>query len=215
MKHRTSTLAAAVIGFSLLLTGCGGAEVTDGDPVDAGAATGDAAQETAQEVSESAAPEQSAGDDDADDQADDAASQEAPSGDTNIAAAIDAIATAEAENDGIAVQIDWEDRDEWEVEVVEGDREIEYRISADGGEVVDSRDEDDDDDDDRAAAEAASVSMSEAIQSVADEHGGDLESASIDDDDNRVGYEIEMREGGDDDREFWVDAESGEVQSED
>lgn len=194
MKNTTRALAAAALGFSLVLSACGGAEVTDETPVDqAPQQTEDTPQ------AEDTAQEQTPQDTDA-----------SVAGDTNVQSAITAIATAESENSGIAVQIDWEDGDHWEVEVVEGDREIEYRISADGTEILGSQDDDDSDDDDRRAADAAEISLSEAIEAVAAEHSGDLEQAELDDDDNRVGYEIEMREGGDD-VEFWVDAISGDV----
>ncbi|GAA4284504.1 hypothetical protein GCM10022261_20350 [Brevibacterium daeguense] len=203
MKRNNCALAAAVLGFGLVLSGCGGGQTaestaTPADPAPAaesGAAQSPADDETATEPTNGT-------DTGAADSAD------------NIASATAAIALAEGENNGIAVEIDRSDDDQqWEVEVVEGDREVEYDISADGSEIVGNRDEDDSDDDDRSAAEAAEVSLSEAVEKAAEAHPGTLESAELDDEDDRLGYEVEIHSDGE--KELWVDAKSGEVSEED
>ena len=99
-----------------------------------------------------------------------------------------AISTAEGATGGVAYEIDDQDDDgTWEVDVRVGDSSVEVKISADGTQVL-GQENDDLDDNDRAGLDAASITLSDAIQTAVDHAGGTLDDAELDDNDNNQYY---------------------------
>ncbi|WP_051297583.1 PepSY domain-containing protein [Brevibacterium album] len=138
-------------------------------------------------------------------------------------AALAAIATAEAEAGGTAFDVDFEEAEtdddddddvreaHWSVGVMDGDREQEVRVSADGAEVL-GTEEDDVDGDDRREREAASVALADALETALGDTPGLLDDASLDDDGGTLHWEVGVYpEGEDRSTDVRVDAESGEV----
>ncbi|WP_131103925.1 PepSY domain-containing protein [Ornithinimicrobium sufpigmenti] len=107
------------------------------------------------------------------------------------AQALQAIQTAEEEAGGTAYAIDDQDDDgSWEVDVVVGDRSVEVTVGADGS-VVGTED-DDLDDDDRAGVDAATITLSEAIEQAVGEVGGHLDEAELDEDDGSHFWDVSL-----------------------
>lgn len=126
-------------------------------------------------------------------------------------AALQAIATAEAEAGGTAYEIDDEDDDEaWEVGIAVDDRGVEVKVSADGTTVT-GTDDDDDLNDERTGLQQAQVGIADAIETAIAEVGGTLDDAELSDDDGRYAWEVTVDADGDDDVEVYVDITSGEV----
>lgn len=122
------------------------------------------------------------------------------------ATALTAIATAEAAAGGQAYEIDDQDDDgTWEVDVRVGNASVEVTVSADGTEVVE-QENDDLDDDDRNALDAASITLTQAIQIAIDEVGGVLDDAELEDNDDGKPYhwEVSIDIPGNDDVEVLV-----------
>lgn len=151
-----------------------------------------AADDTDDETTDDAA---AGTDDDADDQA--GATGDAGAGDLT-AIALTAIGTAEAEAGGTAYEIDDQDEDgTWEVEVRVEDRSIEVTVSADGTQVV-GTEEDDLDDEDRAALDAATITLSDAIELAVNEVGGVLDDAELEGEDDGEPHHWEVTVDTDD-----------------
>ncbi|HIX00574.1 MAG TPA: PepSY domain-containing protein [Candidatus Nesterenkonia stercoripullorum] len=135
-----------------------------------------------------------------------------------------AIATAEGEVDGTAYEVDFEEADDddddddddeqephWSVGVISGDREWEVRVSADGADVL-GTEEDDADSDDVSELDAATVTLEEAIDAAAEDTSGDLDDASLDDDNGTLYWEVSIYpEGEQRSQDIDVDAESGGI----
>ena len=125
----------------------------------------------------------------------------APSpGDDLTAVALTAVATAEAETDGTAYEIDDQDDDgTWEVDVRVDDRSVEVTVAADGT-AVESTEDDDLDDDDRAALDAATITLAEAVELAVAEVGGVLDDAELEEEDGSFFWEVTLdgTESGDD-----------------
>lgn len=136
-----------------------------------------------------------------------AATATAPSADpdadlTDIALA--AIRTAEAEAGGEAYEIDDTDDDgTWEVDVRVGDRSVEVTVDPEGTTVLETED-DDLDGEDRAALDAATVTLTEAIEIAIDEAGGVLDDAELETDDGRQAWEVTVDTEEHDDLEVLV-----------
>lgn len=113
------------------------------------------------------------------------------SADDVTAQALQAIETAEGEAGGTAYGIDdQEDDGSWEVDVAVGDRSVEVTVGADGS--VTSTEDDDLDDDDRAGLDAATITLSEAIEQAVGEVGGHLDDAELDEDDGTHFWEVSL-----------------------
>lgn len=134
-----------------------------------------------------------------------------------------AIAAAEGEVDGTAYEVDFEEADDdddddddeqephWSVGVISGDREWEVRVSADGADVL-GTEEDDADSDDVSELDAATVTLEEAIDAAAEDTSGDLDDASLDDDNGTLYWEVSIYpEGEQRSQDIDVDAESGGI----
>ncbi|WP_079576497.1 hypothetical protein [Krasilnikoviella flava] len=169
--RRTAVPVALALTLGLVLTACaddsgdgaapaGGTTTSTDDPATSGA-TDDGASPSA-----SAVPEH------------------------RTAAGLLAIATAEKKAGGTAFAIDDPDRDNtWEIGVATGKISVEVEVSADGTEVVGTRD-DDLDADDRQAIADAKFSITQAIERTVATSGGDLDDAELDEDDGRFQWSV-------------------------
>ncbi|MGC0251654.1 PepSY domain-containing protein [Pseudactinotalea sp. Z1748] len=184
----------------LLLAGCGDTEDESLDPVDATEAppaddepTDDATDEgegTEEEPAETATEESTAG----------------TGGDhSGVLAAID---LAESETGGTAFEVDDADGGNWEIYVASESDEIEVLVSPDGTEVLESEREGSLDDEDRAGLEAATITISEAIE-IAAEHGtGSIDDVKLDDEDGGTfAWEVTFT----DDVEVYINVADGEI----
>jgi uncharacterized membrane protein YkoI len=127
----------------------------------------------------------------------------AASGDTT-AVGLSAIATAEGATGGVAYEIDDQDDDgTWEVDVRVGDSSIEVKLSADGTQVLE-QENDDLDDDDKAGLDAASITLTDAIQKAVNHVGGTLDDAELDEGDGKHYWEVSVDTDQQDDVEVHV-----------
>ncbi len=193
-KHFTATTALA-LALSLGLAACGDDEPEVETPVEEpGASAAETSEDTPTEAGNDAqetTPEGGVGGATTDDQSateedtgqgsggsDDTGASSADAGDLT-AIALTAIATAEAEAGGEAYEIDDQDRDgTWEVDVRVGDGSVEVTVSAEGTEVVRTREETLDREDGDALDEAT-ITLTEAIELAIDEVGGVLDDAEL------------------------------------
>ncbi|WP_166741734.1 PepSY domain-containing protein [Cumulibacter soli] len=107
-------------------------------------------------------------------------------------AALTAIDKAEADTGGTAFEIDDQDDDgTWEVSVRTGDTAVEVNLSPDGTQVLNTEN-DDLDADDKAALDAASITLSDAIELAIEHVGGDLDDAELDSGDDGEGPHWEV-----------------------
>lgn len=191
---------------ALVLAGCGG----------------EMAQQPAEETSSAAQSEQQSASPDA--SASEAASSEAsstPSGSASessdgAGAAVvipsdraeleEILGAAEATLDGSrAVEIDDDDRrGGWDVTVADGTTEQEVRVSDDLTTQVGESERDDDYDIDPAALE---ISLADAVERALAEQDGTVTDVSLDEDDGRGIWEVEL----DDEIDVDVDASSGDI----
>ncbi|WP_192498709.1 PepSY domain-containing protein [Ornithinimicrobium pratense] len=105
--------------------------------------------------------------------------------------ALQAVQVAEAEAGGTAYEIDdQQDDGSWEIDVAVDDRSVEVTVGHDGT-VVETED-DDLDDDDRAGLDAATITMSEAIELAVAEVGGHLDDAELEEDDGTHYWEVSL-----------------------
>lgn len=213
---RALALSTAAV---LLLSGCGDSTDETVEPVDTTQAppADDGAAESTED--DNATDDNATDDDDAtedDATEDDDASEDgdengtdpgSPDGTGPHAGLLAAIDLAEAELDAIAFEIDDEDDGNWEITVAAGDEEIEVLTSGDGTEVLSTENEGSLGSDDRAGLDAASVSISEAIETADGEHSGSIDDVELDDDDGTFAWEVTFT----DDVEVYVDVASGQV----
>lgn len=196
-SHRLKTTTALALTLALGLAGCGAdddtAEVTPVEQTSVNAEATTPAEET-QETSDDAAggdavatSQDQTGDDAGDTQTSDVQDTGAATGNAEgdlTATALAAIQTAETEAGGTAYEIDDQDDDgTWEVDVRVEDHSVEVTVSADGTEVLETE-QDDLDGDDRAALDAATITLSEAIELSIAEVGGVLDDAELEDEDD-------------------------------
>lgn len=193
---RRTLAAAALLPLGFAVVACGG-DGDDGDgadrpatapsssaPVDGGDTTSSPAPSTSAPTS---APTDQGGADDV------------------TAAGLAAIRTAEQRAGGTAYAIDDSgDDDGWEVEVAVGRRSVEVQVSRDGRQVR-GTDQEDLDGDDRRALGRARTDLSRAITVTIDQHGGVLDEAGLDDDDDRYHWSVTLRNGD----EYDVDLTGG------
>lgn len=115
-------------------------------------------------------------------------------GDTGdvTAQALEAIGVAEEASGGVAYEIDDEEDEDggWEVDVAVDDRSVEVVVDASG--VVVRTDNDDLDEDDRAGLEAATISLSEAIELAIAEVGGYLDDVELEEEDGEHYWEVAL-----------------------
>jgi len=109
--------------------------------------------------------------------------------------AVRAITTAESTAGGRAFQLETDDG-AWEVHVASGDREVEVRVSADGGSVRSSSDRGALDAEDRAALDAASTTLADAVRiATARGTGGAVEDAELERDDTTARWSVDLAGG--------------------
>ncbi|MDO5719398.1 MAG: PepSY domain-containing protein [Actinomycetaceae bacterium] len=129
----------------------------------------------------------------------------------DTANAINAVKAAEAQNGGKLIELDREDSDQvWEIEVIEGEEEVTYYVSADGS-VTEHKRKDADQDDLAKVADA--ISATEAIQKAFDELGGGyLDECELDENNGIIVYEMDFDdENGNDFAEIEIDSRSGDI----
>lgn len=196
--------AGAALSLTLAVAGCGDAgEDETAPPVEQPGQDADAEDTTGDESDD-----ENAGGDETDtstngDDGSDGADADGPH--TGLLAAID---LAQEETAGTAFEVDDADGGNWEVHIADGDDELEVRISSDGTEVLDVEREDSLDGEDRAGLDAATLTISEAID-IAAEHGtGDIDEINLDDENGSTfAWEVNFT----DDTEVYVDVSNGEV----
>lgn len=124
----------------------------------------------------------------------------APAGDASASAtdreAVRAVTTAESSAGGRAFELESED-DEWQVHVAVGDREVEVRVSTDGGQVLASDDSDGLDVDDRTALDAATTTLADAVRIAASQNpgGARIEEAQLESANGVAVWQVDL-EGG-------------------
>ncbi len=101
----------------------------------------------------------------------------------------------------------------YDIDIDNGSEDVDLDMDAVTGEVLRSKtDWDDDDDDDRDDVRPADnlLTQQEALDIATAEFNGKLEEIELDDDDDRMIYEIELK-NGDREAEFDIDAVTGEI----
>ena len=110
-----------------------------------------------------------------------------------------------------AIELGYSDRRQsWEVDVISGDTEHEVRVSPDGTEVIEQRESGTAESEDVTDLGAASVLMSDAIGTALAEVPGQIEEASLDDEEDMPVWEIEVEAEDGSITELLIDAVSGE-----
>ncbi|WP_176467208.1 PepSY domain-containing protein [Terribacillus saccharophilus] len=97
----------------------------------------------------------------------------------------------------------------YEVDVNDDKAEYDVRVNADDGTVESRKDNDDDDDNNQVPQPKVDIKTA-AETALAQEKGARLTDISLDEDDGRLEYDVELRTDKDE-IEVTVDAESGEV----
>lgn len=204
MSNRTARrLAAPALTLGLTLTACAD---------DSGEGSGEGGTPASETTT--SADDDTTDDTSTDDTDDDGASPSASAAtEHGTAAGLLAIATAEKKAGGTAYAIDDPDRDNtWEVDVATGKISVEVEVSADGTEVVGTRD-DDLDADDRRALDAATFSITQAIERAVAKAGGDLDDAELDEDDGRYHWSVTVLVDGAE-TDYRVGTQDGKVTQE-
>lgn len=185
--RRLATTAGAGLAAIALLAACTTEEGSDSvsqPPIDTPSAS--ATDAGAEETTGSTETDGEATDTASDDAGDDAGAQ----GDDPVFGVIDAVLSEYA--DGIIVDVDRDDRrDHYDVDVVVGNEIIELEVTFDG--EIREDDREGDDDDDVREAQQATVTVAEAIQEALNQQEGSvLDEAQLDDDDDRLVWEIDL-----------------------
>ncbi|WP_150952925.1 PepSY domain-containing protein [Microbacterium testaceum] len=106
--------------------------------------------------------------------------------------AVRAITAAESSAGGRAFQLESDDG-VWEVHVASGDREVEVRVSADGGEVTATSDSGALDGADRAALDAAVTTLADAVRiAAAQGEGGAIDEAELRREGSTTTWDVEL-----------------------
>lgn len=191
--RKTRILATlSAVTLALTLSGCG-------DNTDDSGNSAPAPETTQSESSDTS--------DSSDSQVD--SNRDGPFADT--ANAIDAVKAAEAQNGGKLIELDREDSDQvWEIEVIEGEEEVTYYVTASGDVTEHKRKAADQDD---LAKVADAISATEAIQKAFDELGGGyLDECELDENNGIIVYEMDFDdEKGNDFAEIEIDSRSGDI----
>lgn len=203
MKRTTSLTIALALATTLGLSACADEDTTSaGVSPDAteSVVSGDDDADATDDSDDADSADASDDSDDAD-TADDSGPAAVPApADDLTAAALAAIATAQEETGGTAYEIDDEDEDgTWKVDVRVGDRSVEVTVSADGASVV-GTEEDDLDSEDAAGLDAATITLTEAVETAVAEVGGVLDDAELDEEDGTHAWKITVdgADAGDD-----------------
>lgn len=182
-SQRLTLTTALALTLTLGLAACGEGEPDTSTPAEQPGATAPA--ETGEATTDDAT--DGATDDAATTDGGAATDDDATTGDAGAdltALGLTAIATAEAETGGTAYEIDDLDDDgTWEVDVRVDDHSVEVTLSQDGTEVLETE-QDDLDDDDRAALDAATITLSDAIELAVAEVNGVLDDAELEGEDD-------------------------------
>lgn len=127
----------------------------------------------------------------------------------------EAISLAQDNFDGELVGFELDNDDNawvYEVEMENDNEDYEVQFSVEDLSVVSEETEEDNNINIDQFNYEDAIPYDEAVQTAIDESGGDLEGFTLDMDDGRLEYEIELRNTSeDDDLEVLIDAESGEI----
>lgn len=214
MRHKrlTTTTVLTSAALALALTGCGtqpGADddvdgANSGTPVPTAEQTTGAAGETA-----TSSPTDEATDGGETTSA--AASGAATSG-GDADSAQNAIETAQSEVGGEAIEIDFDDDNEWEIKVVQDGQSTDVTLPGDGGSVTERDDPDSLDSDDQREFDAAQISLADALTTATDEHPGNIDDAELETEDGTVVYKVDLYVGSDNSElSVYVDASNGDI----
>lgn len=124
-----------------------------------------------------------------------------------------AIATAvEAVPGSSAVELDYSKRNQsWEVELINVSAVHEVAVSPDGSKVLDHHPAGSADPEDSGDLKQANISMTEAVGTVLEEADGPVDEVSLDDEDGRPMWEIEIESPDGTSTELLVDGMTGEL----
>lgn len=198
------TRAVAVSATAVLfLAGCGAADDEAIDPVDTTSAP--PADADTDEPAETDAP---AEDETTEDSADEDSAEEDPTDAAgDHAGVLAAIELAETETGGTAFELDDAHGGNWKIEVALDGEELDVLVNSDGTEVLGVDPDGPLDHEDRAGLEAATITISEAIE-IAAEHGtGMIDEVDLDDEGDIFVWEVEFT----DDTEVYINVDGGEV----
>lgn len=196
-------LASALLSASLVMAACGGAdENPDSSEVD----------EVVEENEEFASTEEST---------EESSGQSSGSTGDTIAPedinhdAEEAVAAASENFDGELVEVELDDEDnQWiyKVDMESESEEYEVKLSVDDLSVVEEQTESNDDfDTDEHFSYGDAVPAEEAVQTAMDETNGELEGWTLDRDDGQLQYEVDMKNGDNEDSDVTINAENGEI----
>ncbi|WP_271397454.1 PepSY domain-containing protein [Salinicoccus roseus] len=196
-------LASALLSASLVMAACGGAdENPDSSEVD----------EVVEENEEFASTEEST---------EESNSQSSGSTGDTIAPedlnhdAEEAVNAASENFDGELVEVELDNEDgQWlyKVDMESESEEYEAKLSVDDLSVVEEQTESDDDfDTDEHFSYGDAVPAEEAVQTAMDETNGELEGWTLDKDDDQLQYEVDMKNGDNEDSDVTINAENGEI----
>lgn len=216
-----------IVAFAL--TGCSSGGSGDGQTPEAEGQTAESA-EAQNDSGNDESGDAETGDDDAssDDDAEDTKSQDSTTTSSSGLAADadlskespsvapkDAIATAKEEaNDGTVhgIELDFDERDkawQYEVKVIDGSTDFDVEIDAETGDVVNTE-KDSSDDKEEAIDLNDPMTFDEALKLAQDEASGRLDGWKLESDDNRIEYQFDFGDKGDE-IEVSVDVESKKV----
>ncbi|WP_271398389.1 PepSY domain-containing protein [Salinicoccus roseus] len=196
-------LASTLLSASLVMAACGGAdENPDSSEVD----------EVVEENEEFASTEEST---------EESNSQSSGSTGDTIAPedlnhdAEEAVNAASENFDGELVEVELDNEDgQWlyKVDMESESEEYEAKLSVDDLSVVEEQTESDDDfDTDEHFSYGDAVPAEEAVQTAMDETNGELEGWTLDKDDDQLQYEVDMKNGDNEDSDVTINAENGEI----
>ncbi|WP_271400212.1 PepSY domain-containing protein [Salinicoccus roseus] len=196
-------LASALLSASLVMAACGGAdENPDSSEVD----------EVVEENEEFASTEEST---------EESNSQSSGSTGDTIAPedlnhdAEEAVNAASENFDGELVEVELDNEDgQWlyKVDMESESEEYEAKLSVDDLSVVEEQTESDDDfDTDEHFSYGDAVPAEVAVQTAMDETNGELEGWTLDKDDDQLQYEVDMKNGNNEDSDVTINAENGEI----
>lgn len=198
----SSVLTSAAL--ALALAGCGTQPGADDDVDGANSGTPVPTSEQASESAAAATDSETGGSESTGE------NEATQGGDPNTAQ--DAIETAESEVGGEAMDLDYDDDGEWEIEVVTNGEYTEVTVSADGGTVQETDDPDSLDSEDQSEFDAAEISLADAITTATDAHPGNIDEVELDTEDGTVVYDVDLYVGADNSElRVYVDAANGEI----
>lgn len=205
MKKSRPALIALTAALALGITACGSSDDSDETTSSSASATSGAGTSSEDPTEESSSDDRSS------------ASSTASSGgsdDTGLEAVREAITAAEEQAGGDAYEVDdQEDDGTWEVDVAKGSQSIEVEVTGDGTATIE--DEDDLDDEDRAGLKAATITVTDAIETALKEVDGTFDDVELEGEDGEHRWEVTVDDSKGDDREVTIDVTDGSVVSTD